>query len=395
MPATEPMAASIYPVNGKDGFGQINAQCGNGRHGSLPLSMLDDEKTECFPASGCNAGRGRFNGSAGVGRGMPFRSLGVMNKSVLRGLLVLSLLLGMAKLAFAQPIGGTSVSFEVTDARLGQIELSGRLWQPSTTPAGVAAVVIVHGSAGWSDYREGHYARAFAGAGFTVLAIDSFGPRGIATTTEDQSQVSALQMTRDAFAASRFLETQGIPIERQALMGFSKGGAAVLFAADRTFLPGQTRRFAAGLAFYPACSTRALTPKPASPIFMALGDKDDYSGVEPCQEVASAFRATGGQVNTIIYPDATHAFDGDPAHTGIRHLRFVENYMQCRLLVEEDGSMNLGGRRFAPADPTVLSVMRTTCMRKGASIWTNLRQKGRATADAIAFVKHVFAVQPR
>lgn len=294
--------------------------------------------------------------------------------------------------AAAQLSGGRDVAFLAPDARAGRVELRGRLW--SADPAS-PAVVIVHGSAGWSDHREGHYARAFAEAGFSVLAIDSFGPRGIASTTEDQSQVSSLQMARDALAAGRFLREQGVAAQRQAVMGFSKGGAAALFTADRTFLSDESVRFAATLAFYPACSTRARVPKPASPVFLALGAKDDYSGVEPCRELEAAFRAAGGAVTTVVYPDASHAFDGDPRRTGAQHLRFVENYMNCRLLVEEDGSMSLGDLRFVAGDPSVLAAMRATCVRKGATVWTNLRQKEQATKDAIAFLKGVFAELPR
>lgn len=202
-------------------------------------------------------------------------------------------------------------------------------------------------------------------------------------------------MARDAFGASRFLRDRGTPIERQIVMGFSKGGAAALFAADRTFLPNESGRFAAALAFYPGCNTRARIPKPAGQVFMALGEKDDYSGVEPCQELATAFRAAGGTISVTVYPNASHAFDGDPARTGMQHLRSAENYMDCRLLVEQDGSLSLGERRFAAGDPKVLPAMRATCMRKGASLWTNPWQKERATADAVAFAKSLFAAVPR
>lgn len=293
----------------------------------------------------------------------------------------------------AQPVGGQDVSFKTADSRVGALELRGKLW-PSATPT-LGAVVILHGSIAWSDHREGHYARAFAAAGFEVLAVDSFGPRSLTATTEDQSQVSSLQMARDAFAASRFLQARGTPMARQAVMGFSKGGAAALFTADRTFLTNEAQRFAGTLAFYPACNTRARTPQPASLVFMALGEKDDYAGVEPCQELAAAFRASGGQVQVTVYPGASHTFDGDPTRTAVQHLRFVENYMHCRLLVEPDGSMALGERRFAAGDPKVLQAMQTTCMRKGATTWTNTRQKERATQDAVAFLHSVFGTTPR
>lgn len=305
--------------------------------------------------------------------------------------LALQLLVALVPCAFAQPVGGADVTFPVSDIRSGEVQLRGKLW---SSPSATAAVILLHGSAGWSDSREGHYARAFSEAGFTVLAVDSFGPRGIATTTEDQSQVSSLQMARDGFAASRYLRERGFPMTRQAIMGFSKGGAAALFAADRTFLPQEPERFAAALAFYPACVTRPRVPKPASPVLMALGERDDYAGVKPCQEIASAFGAAGGAITVNIYPGATHTFDGDPAHSGVQQLRVVENFMDCRLYVEEDGSMTLGESRFPAGDPKVMAAMRSACMRHGATIWTNTRQKMQATKDALRFMEAEFDRKP-
>jgi hypothetical protein len=97
-----------------------------------------------------------------------------------------------------------------------------------------------------------------------------------------------------------------------------------------------------------------------------------------------------------VYPESSHAFDGDPARTGAKRLGYVENYMDCRLFVEPDGSMSLGERQFAARDSDkVLAALKSTCMRKGASIWTHPVQKARATEDAIAFVRRVFATATR
>lgn len=291
--------------------------------------------------------------------------------------------------AQGQPLGGTPVSFATSDSRLGTLDLAGRLWTPADKAKG--SVVLVHGSGGWSDHREGHYGRALAAAGYAVLAIDSFGPRGIASTTEDQSQVSSLQMTRDAFAARRFLLAQGFAAKTVAVMGFSKGGAVALFAADGNFLPAQTERFAAAVAFYPACSMRSRTPRPVGPLFIALGEKDDYSGVAPCQDLAAAFRQAAGQVQVTVYPGASHGFDGNPAMTGLVNLRLVENYMNCLVLLEDDGSLTFNDKHYAASDTTLLADMRRTCMRRGATLWTNPRQKEAATRDVVEFLDAALA----
>jgi dienelactone hydrolase len=284
----------------------------------------------------------------------------------------------------AQPRGGETVSFATRDARIANLELNGRLWPAAGATRG--AVVLVHGSGGWSDDREGHHARALSAAGYAALAIDSFGPRGIVQTTEDQSQVSSTQMARDAFAARRFLVERGFAPERIVVMGFSKGGAAALFAADRSFLPREADRFAAAVAFYPGCSTRSRSPRPVGKVFMVLGEKDDYSGVEPCKSLAAAYGGAGGSIAVKVYEGASHGFDGSPARTGMTHLRFVENYMACDVTAEDDGTMSYAGKRYVPGDAALMNDMRKTCVKKGATIWTNLRQKEAATRDTIAFL---------
>ncbi len=288
-------------------------------------------------------------------------------------------------LAVAQPRGGETVSFEVTEASGAPRKLQGVLYKAGGAPKG--AVVLMHGSSGWTDHREGHYGRALRERGYTVLAIDTFGPRGISNTGENQSQLTTLQQTRDAFAGRRFLIEQSHLPARIAVMGFSRGGLVALYAADRTYLPEQRERFAAAIPFYPSCSARPREPKPASAIFMALGEKDDYTGVKPCEELAREYANAGGRIEVKVYPGASHGFDGDPASTRLFRLSTVENYMDCAVVVEPDGRYALGGKHFSEANyEDLLGEMRKSCVKKGASFWTNIAQKEAATRDVLEFL---------
>ncbi|MBI3561599.1 MAG: dienelactone hydrolase family protein [Gammaproteobacteria bacterium] len=297
-----------------------------------------------------------------------------------------------AGMAYAQPTGGAAVSFATHDASGNRLVLRAMLWLPAG-PAR-AAVVLVHGSGGWSDFREGYYGRALRAAGYAALAIDTFGPRGIKQTINDQSQISVLQMTRDAFAARRLLLARGFAAERLAIMGFSKGGAVALYAADRNFLPAQVDRFAVAIPFYPGCNIHPRTPKPASRVFMLLAEKDNYTGIKPCQEIADDFRKAGGTISVKIYPNASHAFDGNPASTRKINLRFAQSYKECTVYLEENGWRSYAGKKYAPADTSLLADLRNTCMRRGATVWTNLRQKHAATRDVIEFLNDSFPKGP-
>ena len=123
---------------------------------------------------------------------------------------------------------------------------------------------------------------------------------------------------------------------------------------------------------------------------MALAENDDYTGVKPCEALAQEYATAGGKIDVKIYSGASHAFDGDPARTQALFLRSAENYLNCIVYLEEDGSVTYADKHYAQADPSLFSDVRKTCMRKGASIWTNTRQKEAATRDVIEFLRRVF-----
>lgn len=294
--------------------------------------------------------------------------------------------------AAAQPQGGTALAVRTqhfNGQTLVPLTLPGLLWGPAPD-ASKGVVVLVHGSGGLSDHPVGHYARAFAAAGFTAYAFDAFTPRGVTSTVEDQSTVSSVQMARDALNARRMLIGKGYAAQRFAVMGFSKGGSAALITADRTFLPDEQDRFAAALPWYPACNAQPRHPKPASKVFIGIGEKDDYVAIKPCEDLASAYRAAGGEIAMKVYAGAPHAFDGHPNNTRMFHLAAAQNFRDCVWIVEDDLQVTYGGtttRDYAEFGRQ----LRATCMKKGASVWTDQRQKELATRDALEFVQKALA----
>jgi dienelactone hydrolase len=127
-------------------------------------------------------------------------------------------------------------------------------------------------------------------------------------------------------------------------------------------------------------------PKPVGEVYMALGEDDDWSGVKPCQALAEDYSRAGGKIVVKVYPGATHGWDGNPAYTGLIRLPSVENYKDCVLYMEEDGQVVHEGRKYGPNDAALIVELRKTCVKRGATVWTNTRQKAAATADAIAFL---------
>jgi dienelactone hydrolase len=265
--------------------------------------------------------------------------------------------------------GGEKVEFPA-----GAEKIFGYLYRPAAAaPGRHPAIIIVHGSGGVREVREGFWARELSGMGLVALVTDSFTPRGVDSTVEDQSRVTTFQMVRDAFAALAFLSQQDfVDGKRVAVMGMSKGGSVALLAADQQAVQRAGRAFAAHLPLYPSCTLQYRNPRPTAPLLMLIGERDNYTGLKLCAAYAERLRAAGGQARIKTYPGAHHAFDGDPAAEREFFLARAENYSDCVILIEEDG-------KLAPFDKS--------CIRRGATVASSHRAKMQALEDVKSFVK--------
>lgn len=283
------------------------------------------------------------------------------------------------------PQGGKRVSFTSPQANAPDLSINAILYKPDTAARG--AVVVVNAAPGWSDFREGQYARALSSAGYAVLAIDTYGPRGITGIQADNARLSTFAQARDALAAKKYLVSIGYPVDQMAVMGTGRGGTIALLVADRTFVHTDGERFAAAIAISASCMFHPKTPKPASRVFIAIGDKDDVAGVQPCKDFAKEFENAGGHIDVKVYPDASSGFDGHPEVLRVFRDPFIESFVNCSVAVEPDGRSSYDGKTFAETDTAALiGEMRKSCIKRGGSGWTNLTQKAAVTFDLIDFL---------
>jgi len=151
--------------------------------------------------------------------------------------------------------------------------------------------------------------------GVAAFIVDCFTGRGVAETVTDQTRLGALTMIIDAYRALDHLAGhRNIDPTRIALMGFSKGGFATIYAAMTRFqkMYGPTKAtFAAYIPFYPACSTKYLEDEITvdAPIRIFHGSADDYVPVDPCRKYVARLRAAGRNVELTEFPGAHHVFD--------------------------------------------------------------------------------------
>jgi NAD(P)-dependent dehydrogenase (short-subunit alcohol dehydrogenase family)/dienelactone hydrolase len=118
---------------------------------------------------------------------------------------------------------------------------------PSARPAGgYPAVIAMHGCGGVYSLRKGHEdelaermrirARLYLDEGFAVLFPDSFRPRStreVCTVRVGEPTVTSARRRLDALGALEYLAHRGdIAVNRIALVGWSHGGSATLYAIN-------------------------------------------------------------------------------------------------------------------------------------------------------------------
>lgn len=139
------------------------------------------------------------------------------------------------------------------------VNITGHLFLPaSVTEKGKApAIILVHGSGGIYDAMLDYWPKQFNAAGYAVLALDSFGPRGVKSTAEDQSQVPFAADVADAFSALKLMASHPrIDASRIAVMGFSRGGIATWRTAVERIIAAQS----AAQTLPAACASRRTFP---------------------------------------------------------------------------------------------------------------------------------------
>jgi dienelactone hydrolase len=265
------------------------------------------------------------------------------------------------------------------------VVIAGELRQP--VGAGpFPAVVLVHGSGGVGGNVD-RWAVELNQCGVAAFVLDCFSGRGIRSTIPDQSRLGSLAMIFDAYRALEFLAEQpGIDANRIALMGFSKGGFATLYASMKRFqgyfAPARAG-FAAYLPFYPRCDIAFLQDEDVAgrPIRIFHGEADDWVPIAPVRQYVARLKAAGKDVALTSYPGARHAFDS-PTYPPVFTFSDAEISSQCRLAEKDGEIMNLDTcKPFTNQD---------ACVTRGASVGSNPAAYEQSLADVKSFLSGLF-----
>jgi dienelactone hydrolase len=261
-------------------------------------------------------------------------------------------------------------------------------------PTGVGpwpAVVLIHGSGGVGSNVD-RWAIELNRIGVAAFIVDCFTGRGIFSTIPDQSLLSSLSMIYDAYRALEVLSRHPhIDKSRIALMGFSKGGFAALYASLKRFqayYAPPDAQFAAYIPFYPRCEIPFLEDENVAdrPIRIYHGEADDWIPVGPTKQYVARLLAAGKDVRITTFPSARHAYDSAtyPPQFTFADAEVASN---CRL-IEKDGYIfnQDTGKPFTHQD---------TCITRGATVGSNPAAYRQTLASLSAFLQELFHLASR
>jgi dienelactone hydrolase len=175
-------------------------------------------------------------------------------------------------------------------------------------------VIFAAGSGGFGVSAD-IWDRQFEEMGVSTFAMDSFAGRGITSTATDQSQLGRLNMILDVYRSIAVLASHPrVDPERIAVMGFSRGGQAALYASlkrfQRMWNPGGVEP-AAYIALYPPCITTYIADTDVSdhPIRVFHGMSDDYVEIGPCRDYLARLKNSAKDIEMVEFADTWHAYD--------------------------------------------------------------------------------------
>ena len=192
---------------------------------------------------------------------------------------------------------------------------------PPSAPAAKAkspTIILAHGCSGMVDDNDAlkpslaAWVQHLRQAGYAVLAVDSFIPRGqreVCTQT-DRPILERRERPADAHGALAYLNGRpDIDANAIYLMGFSNGATGSLYAVDAStaLFKSAKHKFKAVMAFYPGCtamSKRAMQFGAPTAIF--IGRDDDWTPAAACETLVAA---NTKNASIYLYDNAYHGFD--------------------------------------------------------------------------------------
>ena len=219
------------------------------------------------------------------------------------------------KAQFLAPLDFKPVSFEpeVKDSIGTFTSLANKTFKPSGNGP-FPAVVLMHTCGGVRNPHIKQHAQELLKAGYVVLVVDSFEPRGVQNCAT--RIVSGSAGVADAYAALAFLAAKPfVDKSRIYQVGYSWGAivSTMLASPQSATIVGSSLRFAATVSNYSNCSYQdkyqLVLRDSDRPFLMLMGDQDQELPSANCFPLLTDMKTQGSPVEWFIFPGATHSWD--------------------------------------------------------------------------------------
>jgi dienelactone hydrolase len=203
-------------------------------------------------------------------------------------------------------------------------------------------VVLQHGSGGFGPNIE-YWSRQLNAASISTFAIDGFTGRGLEEVNSNHALLGRLNFILDIYRSLDVLAAHPrTDPQRVALMGFSRGGQATLYASLKRFQRMWNKSgidLVAYLPFYPDCMTTYIGDLDIErrPVRIFGGTLDDYNPVSVCKGYVERLKAAGHDVELTEYPNASHGFDNVLAPRPAAVFPTFQSARNCRIAEQPGG----------------------------------------------------------
>jgi dienelactone hydrolase len=244
------------------------------------------------------------------------------------------------------------------------VAVFGDLLMPRKLTGKVPAVVISHDSGGVNAKLFDVWAKALNDAGIAVFVVDSFKPRGIDSTTNNQGQVDVSANTADALFALKLLATH--PQKFAGNIPLYQGNCNTRFRFDR----GNTNK---------------------NPMLALMGGADDGTPADACVVYYTELNQAGANIKWKIFPGAFHNFDGSTPQTFLAQGVTAKNCSIEVFLTDVKGGGLGEARDYKTGAPIngfgEWNKAFAACNTRGFTVAANSSAKEQAVKEVIEFVR--------
>lgn len=205
-------------------------------------------------------------------------------------------------------------------------------------------VILMHGSGGIGP-NVPFWVRELNGMGISAFTIDGLSGRGLRGVGTNQEVLGRLNFIIDIYRSLEIVAKHPrVDPDRIALMGFSRGGQAALYASVTRFhklwnKSGAT--FAAYIPFYPDCATTYQSDVDVAdrPIRIFHGTPDNYNPVSTCKAFVARLKDAKRDVELTEYPNAPHGFDNPLGAVPAAVAKDNQSVRDCSIREAEPGTL--------------------------------------------------------